>query len=510
MTFFFLVVRSWSEQLTLFKQKLISSSYNILISLNIFPRHTFASNIDQMTAKYYGKLATRLYLLLLLISFIILTLYTITQQHMFTKEFHKPSFETYNELIRKYDNQLKCSCSSVSSKYQQFIEIEPIFHEICSSKFTSDEMINNLRVSLSSDLLIYDKRDYRRWILSHIQYLRGLCQISMESMNISIQQFLSTASTSKDLLFKYDFDEQIDALIEQTKENAPENLNAIFFLIRNINFGNAIVSTYGTNFKYVGEWNVGSINAFQAETEIYDNDCLCTLNMNCTSQAYFIELNSLEQIPIKGLKIGCTPSESLLSSTLECFYDNSCVNSIKKYTNSTYSFESLSNTTQLNLTINELVQKLFTDRWISTKNYSSYYQQCLPSICLYTYVQTVNLIYIASVLLSLQGGLSIVLKEICPKIIKLAVVIKRKRKERLNTVHSVDSHVVVPAQTTNELELNTMLHPSKYLKVMLSCLLIMALLVLLTISSIYLIHDRNDSITQMTSMFFFFQILLLL
>ena len=238
---------SLCERLKLLKQKLLKTLYDVFINLNVFPRHTFRNDIDQITAKYYGRMATRLYFILLIVCSVILILYTVIQQQIMTKEFNEPSFERYNELVQKYGDQLKCSCSSISSTYGQFIEIKPIFHEVCSSSFTSNEIIKNLAISLSSDLLAYEKNDYRRYISSHIQYLRGLCQISIQSINNSIEQFLSTLFISRDLLFESDFYERMDILVEQTRQNAPDNLNAIFFLIRNINFGNAIVSAYRTN-----------------------------------------------------------------------------------------------------------------------------------------------------------------------------------------------------------------------------------------------------------------------
>ena len=278
-------------------------------------------------------------------------------------------------------------------------------------------MINHLSISLLSNELIYEKRDYRRWMLSHMQYLRGLCQISIESVKNSVEQFRSTLFVSKELLFENDFNEHINTIIEQTKQNTPYNLNRIFSLIENINFGNSIVSRYETNYKYKGNYTyefdstIRNPNFVSAISETYDNDCLCALHMNCTSQAYFIGINSSTKIRIKDLKIGCIPTESFLLSTLECFYDVSCVNRIKEHTNYSYSLTPLSNQSQMiNLTVNELVQNLFTDQWIITKNYSSYYELCLPFICSYTYIEKVSLIYIVSFLLGLQGGLTIILK----------------------------------------------------------------------------------------------------
>ena len=509
----FLVVLSWSERLKRMKQKMIMLVYDTLINLNLFPRRVFESHTDPITVRYHGKLATRLYLILLIISFTILTLYNISQKQIMTKEFNKPSLETYKQLIQIYGDQLKCSCSSISSTYGQFIEIEPIFHEICSSSFVSDKFVNSFEVNIFTKAW-FGKKDYRNLMLPHLQYLRGLCEISNQSINSSIKQLVSTLFVSKDLLFENDFDEHIEALIEQTKQNAPDSLNAIFFLIRNINFGNAIISTRGTNFYYPYQSSMPDGNLFVAESEIYDNGCLCALHLNCTSQPYFSEMNSFEKKPIKGLRIGCTPTESLLSSTLECFYDHSCVNMLKEYMNYSHLLQPLSitktNQSQINLTLSDLVKNLFIDRWITTKNYSSYYQQCSPLLCSYSYVEQVNLVYIASFLLGFYGGLSIVLNWICPKVIQFIATIKRNLKKRSNTVHPGHFPEVVSTEignrnmsnTTNKLELKIVTSTSKHFRLIFPCLLMMVLIVLLTIFSIYIVQRATDSTTKATSMFF--------
>ena len=517
----FLVVLSWSERMKQMKQKMTMLASDTFINLNLFPRRVFGNHTDQITAKYHGKLATRLYLVLLISSFTILTLYTISQKQIMTKEFNKPSFETYKQLIQNYGDQLKCSCSSISSTYGQFIKIEPVFHEICSSSFVSDEVVDGFEFNTLSNI-VFGKKDYRNLMLPHLQYLRGLCQLSNQSINSSIEQLLSTSFVSKDLLFENGFDKQIDDLIEQTKQNAPANLNAIFFLIRNINFGNAIVSTRGTNFYYLYELGMQIGNLMSAETEIYDNDCSCALHLNCTSQAYFSTMIFFEKAPIKGLRIGCILTESLLSSTLECFYDSSCVSMIKEYMYYTHPLQPLSTTktnqSQIHLSIGDLVKNLFIDRWITTKNYSSYYQQCSPQLCSYSYIEQVNLVYIASFLLGFYGGLSIVLQWICPRVIQFMVAIKRNLKKHSNIVHPGHCPEAVSTEignrnmsnTTNKLELKIVPSTSQHLRLILTCLVIMVLIVLLTIFSIYIVQHRTDSITKVTSMFFLLYYLMFL
>ncbi|CAF1176295.1 unnamed protein product [Adineta steineri] len=412
----------WFDQLKLTTRNVASLVYTKSISLNIFPRREFGNNIDQVTVRRLGQWSTRLYIALMIIGLAILTLYSVVQPHSLTKSFNQPSFNLYNQLFQKYGDQLKCSCSSIASTYNHFVKIEPAFHEICSSPFVSDEWRMNLTAGLDLDLSSYTLMDYRRFLSAHLQYLQGLCKISIESTNNSVDQLLSSLLVTTQLLPETVFYERTDLLIKHSKSSAPTTFARLNFLTRSVNHGNAIISSYGTNFEYIGPW-YGWYSYAITQPKIYDNGCSCALYPNCTSQARFIEMNSSEIIPIRGLKIGCTPSESFLLSNLACFYDQSCINIIQQYTNSTNSSISLAITKSqfsINTTIAELINDLFVEEWATNINYSSYYEQCSPLLCSYTYSKQINLLYTITLILGLQGGLTIVLKWICPKIVRIA------------------------------------------------------------------------------------------
>ncbi|CAF1545864.1 unnamed protein product [Adineta steineri] len=121
-----------------------------------------------------------------------------------------------------------------------------------------------------------------------------------------------------------------------------------------------------------------------------------------------------------GLKIGCLSSESFLQSTLECFYDLNCIQLIQNYTNYEYnnnsknSFIPFSSTNMtkilINTTISQLIDELFIDDWNRTLNYSSYYRQCSPIDCSYSYIQKLNSIHTLQLLIGFQDGLTIILQ----------------------------------------------------------------------------------------------------
>jgi hypothetical protein len=100
------------------------------MNLNIFPLWSFGSNTSQARAKRLGQLTTRLYIILLVVSFAIIILYIGIRPQIIPKDVNKPSLNVYNRLVRDHEDTLQCSCSSISSTYDRFVEIQPVFHQV--------------------------------------------------------------------------------------------------------------------------------------------------------------------------------------------------------------------------------------------------------------------------------------------------------------------------------------------------------------------------------------------
>ncbi|CAF1305597.1 unnamed protein product [Adineta ricciae] len=507
-----LVRRSCADRLKMIIQNVIKLLYNALTESNIFSSRDVGSDVDRMTAKNYGQWATRLYMILFISSLSILVFYTIIQPHSVIKNFEQPSFTYYNRLKDIYGDGLKCSCSRIASTYSDFVSIQPAFHPICSSQFVSNEWRVSLTDGLVANLSIYERTDYRRFLSAHLQYLQGLCQLSIDSANNSIHEFLTSLLVITELLPKDNFDDRLTSLIEQSKLKAPTLLSTLLLFTQSIIHGNAFQSTYGTNFQYIYvDGNVALPEAEQAF--IYDDDCSCDASPSCTTQASFIQANSSQNASVKGMKMGCTPSESLLASTLECFYDQSCLDLIQNYTHSRNSSSPLSTTSSRfsqNTTVDELRQNLFIEEWSTAINYSSYYAQCSPSVCSYTSVAQFNILYTITLILGLQGGLTIVLKWICPKLVRIGSKIYYNRKKLASSVHPVDvlemssimTNNIVIQNTTSNLENRPMETLSQknfalrirwYFKTIFIVVSVICLLVGIAIFSIY--YGRQGSTT---------------
>ena len=339
--------------------------------------------------------------------------------------------------MRKQTSRKRTKCRVDLNKHHWFYE--NIYFQICSSGFIQKEWHKQIITGLASKFSTYSLNDYRRFLSAHLHYLQGLCQISQDSVNTAINEILTSLLVTTELLSRQDFHHRINVTIQQSESNAPILLSRFLFIIQAVIHGNAFMTIYQTNFQYLTHFYDPYKNYVFTEAMIYDDNCSCGLSPNCTTQAIFIENNSSNTTILAGLRMGCLPSESFHLSTLECFHNQSCIDLLHQYTN--YPNISIprfitSNHFLSNTTVNELIAHAFTEQWKTRRNYSRYYHQCSPSSCSYTYIETFNILYIIALFFSLQGGLTLALKWICPKLILTVLkMYEYYRKRRRTSVH---------------------------------------------------------------------------
>ncbi|CAF0949105.1 unnamed protein product [Adineta steineri] len=198
-------------------------------------------------------------------------------------------------------------------------------------------------------------------------------------------------------------------------------------------------------------------------TTTYDNDCSCGKSTSCTRLQGFYCAGRNCELPsnkpnhtIPGMVLSCLAVDSLLASSLQCFYNASCLEMIiqgHSFQNNKSKIDPrVAKTTPLNprsdhrsspnTTLDNIVSRLFIEDWTNITNFSSYYHQCAPDQCTYTYEQRFNRVYIIAIVFEIAGGLSVALKIFIP----LLVILLRRiyhlcRRRRL---------VEVPTEVTVE------------------------------------------------------------
>ncbi|UJR19006.1 hypothetical protein I4U23_022136 [Adineta vaga] len=145
-----------------------------------------------------------------------------------------------------------------------------------------------------------------------------------------------------------------------------------------------------------------------------NKSCLCTISPLKCFRSLLTSFNQTIKIP--GIVFGCLPIDGLRQSTLECFYNSTCLNQITEFFNITNIPNVLNQSISsrfypvTSVTIGQLIDELFIETWEISYNYSNYYSFCLPSSCEYSYTTRNSISYMLTTFLGLYGGLTVALK----------------------------------------------------------------------------------------------------
>jgi hypothetical protein len=87
----------------------------------------------------YQRISTRIFIILLSVSFFALLLYVSLENITQTTTVTNPSMDQFNLLHQQYSDSLRCPCNTLSIQYQKFIRFNPQFHAVCASDFVTSE-----------------------------------------------------------------------------------------------------------------------------------------------------------------------------------------------------------------------------------------------------------------------------------------------------------------------------------------------------------------------------------
>ena len=399
----------------------MASLKNYFLNLN----HFESSNDDVEQVDEHQRrtniISTRIYLILLLLTLIILTIVAwltvettvITIENPSKSQFESLPFDAY------------CPCSRISILYSEFTSIEATFHQVCSSDFVSNRWIK--AIYSGSDSTYFSILDFRNYGSAQFQALASFCRLSKVNVFQSIGLFNMTSVISSQVQSETVFYSQVEAYIEQFQLTAPNQFATQLDLIREMIMSNNLISGLQTN--HVPTYTVDSNDEYNVADMMVtypldsDTSCSCATDIDCHGPSYILNIfgeptrddyyadYEAIQMTIPGILSGCTSVNSLLLSTLECFYDQTCIDELLSYFPSPERFTAmvLSETSHFasNPTIKTLVDQLMVEEWITNISYDKYYDQCAPISCTYSIVERHNVLFILRKLISSLVGYSL-------------------------------------------------------------------------------------------------------
>jgi hypothetical protein len=388
--------------------------------MNMFEKtHRRAATESEL---YLQRRSTRVYFLFLLLALFILVVYTSLVHQNNNEKIKVSSLEDFQKL-QNLDGSttIECPCTKLSVNRATFQQVQPVFHEVCSSDFIGTNWMNILFNSYNNQTISETSSfTFTGTAFANFQSLRIMCDLTKQAVIDARDLFLANQVVSAYML-DYDlFDGLTTAALTTFQSTISNSFINTLQMFLGIAQGDGLASAYSTNWGLFLP-NLTKDATIYTKARIY-GECNCATSVSCIQPL-------IPNVP--GFVVGCLPLESFLQSTFECLYNQSCVNTISSYVNAPTIPRALNNTNSRfasNLIANDIVKEMFIESWSLNVSYEQFFQQCQPTSCSYTLIGRYNILYIITTIVGLYGGLSVLLKIVVPfTVYRLHTIIRRRR-----------------------------------------------------------------------------------
>jgi hypothetical protein len=190
-------------------------------------------------------ISTRLFLLLISISILIVIIYSSLLVVTYDITLTKFSIEDFERLEKLYPYTINVPCREVSIPYNKFLNLSPIFHQVCSSPFIGHQWISSLFLlnATSHNIL-----DYRTFAFAQYRSLGLLCDISRRLVKDFHRTFNFTRLLTRHALSRIQFHEISSVLLNNFQRNLLTNANRTVNVMSMITAQNQLISALRTNY----------------------------------------------------------------------------------------------------------------------------------------------------------------------------------------------------------------------------------------------------------------------
>jgi hypothetical protein len=274
----------------------------------------------------------------------------------------------------------------------------------------------------------FSTNDFRATGSSAFKALRTFCELINRTISDSLIQFDSRQYVNTFLTPKNLFEPEIKSITNQFQSSMINRFKLSLSMIRETTQANLLFSALLTNYQPIVDHKQHQVVPIPKEY----GPCNCAASSTCIyPSAIYGHVETTSSFDVIGFYTGCFVIESLLRSTLKCFYDQNCIDALQVSFSSSSPMKvnalnsSLPSNYSKNSTIKDLVDNLMIEQWNASPIYENYYNQCQPARCTYTVKTRNDVIYIVTTLFGIAGGLTTVLKLIIPRLVK---IIRKKRQ----------------------------------------------------------------------------------
>ncbi|CAF2844404.1 unnamed protein product [Rotaria sp. Silwood2] len=364
------------------------------------------------------RLTTRIYIFSLMSLLIIVGIVAGSVVRTVNEIEYIPSQSKFVYLVKRYPSTLKCPCSKTGIAYETFVNTHANFHQVCSSDFVTQAWIDLVFTKMNTNLsTAYDIKNYLSFFW---QVIQDFCHISNTTWisaraSFGASYIVSPMAVAEDVIRKQS-EEALINHISLAQTTVTRNL----LTIRSTISGNKFISALATNFHLTYLPSNSENESFPKMLPREYNNCSCLTNISCP-HPLLINNTDHHLVVVPGLIADCLIVDATLSSTFECYYDPTCFALLHSEFITQMKLLSINSNKhfRINMTVEMLLNELMIDEVISKITFDSFYQQCSPAHCSYSYNQRFSPLYIVTTMIGVFGILSFVLRLIIPRILSV-------------------------------------------------------------------------------------------
>ena len=283
-----------------------------------------------------------------------------------------------------------------------------------------------------------NSKDFQNFITVFYEGLQQLCSLAQQNVDKSIALFNGSSMLVKELIPRIQFHAEMNAIFDQFQQKTPIEFARTLNLMRTAIQGNALMAAFSTNWRLVvtkeGQGRNASFRSVPVTyTDMSENrSCSCATLKTCSMSAQMFRLDNAINYTVKGLRLGCYSLETILGSSLECFYSAKCIYEFRQALfipeESLLFYETLTNgmielnstTTRFNIndTIEILANEMFIESWTRNVSYERFFNSCAPSYCTHKDYYRFDALELLTTFLSVYVGLSLGTRFLAPLLIK--------------------------------------------------------------------------------------------
>ena len=282
--------------------------------------------------------------------------------------------------------------------------------------------------------------DIRLLMNSYASSIRLLCENIHHLVKSTTKTSLANSIHTPLVKSRTSVETEISNLVTIISKNSPELVADAIDVCSMGVISQLFTTGLATNARAYIESNINNASSLTITTyEMEDGSlCYCLPGSQCPSPAAiysstrsttYSEILSvrLNKTVIKGMKTDCFPYDGLAASTLECYYDASCIQS---FVANGFVFEPLNaswpSKFRMTSPLREILQSGLVEEFSYNYSIERYYEECSPQLCIYSYVHLNTPLTIISTIISVLSGLNTGLRLILLKGVSIFLILKKR------------------------------------------------------------------------------------